>query len=193
MYTTIKTLHASNEIHHANPFSVQKGIIGKGTFGLVVKAVDVRHSPFTCPEVAIKILTRGEFVSFLLDAYMVVTLKFRGFSTQIRSYKTYVKREVVHQGSLKHPLIVRVKEVCSICTSARMTLRQLIIKDVRFIAMQVFLTSKYVGIVQEYVAGGDLHKYLRTMYVQIALKLHAIEKCASITVLSMLQASAPFK
>lgn len=30
---------------------------------------------------------------------------------QIRNYKTYVKREIVHQSSLRHPSIIRLREV----------------------------------------------------------------------------------
>jgi hypothetical protein len=30
---------------------------------------------------------------------------------QVKNFKTYVKREIVHQSSLKHPFIVSLKEV----------------------------------------------------------------------------------
>lgn len=77
----------------------------------MLRALDLRSPSF--PEVAIKLLPRGDFV---------------------KNYKTYVKREIVHQSSLKHPLIINLKEV--------------------------FLTPHHLGIAMEYAAGGDLHKYL---------------------------------
>ena len=43
-------------------------------------------------QVAIKLLPRGEFIA---------------------GFKTYVQREIMHQGSLKHPFIVALKEVNS--------------------------------------------------------------------------------
>ena len=43
---------------------VQIAELGHGTFGMVVKALDIRTKPPT--EVAIKMLPRGDFVSTLL-------------------------------------------------------------------------------------------------------------------------------
>ena len=40
---------------------VQNGLLGQGTFGIVVKALDLRTSPPL--EVAIKLLPRGDIVS----------------------------------------------------------------------------------------------------------------------------------
>lgn len=42
---------------------VQTGCLGHGTFGIVIKALDLRSDPPT--EVAIKLLPRGDFVSSL--------------------------------------------------------------------------------------------------------------------------------
>lgn len=67
----------------------QTGVLGEGSFGRVLKALDLR-APAAPAEVAIKLLPRGDFV---------------------KNYRTYVKREIVHQSSLKHPLIVNLKEV----------------------------------------------------------------------------------
>ena len=56
---------------------------------MVVKAVDESTEP---PElVALKLLPRGQVV---------------------RDFKTYLTREIVHQSSLRHPFIVRLREVC---------------------------------------------------------------------------------
>ena len=63
-------------------------VLGQGTFGVVVKALDLRQQPPVV--VAIKLLRRGEF---------------------IRVFQTYVKREIVHQSSLKHPFIIGLTEV----------------------------------------------------------------------------------
>jgi len=68
----------------------QTGVLGQGTFGVVVRAVDPDMSP-DCPvEVAIKLLPRGEV---------------------LKNFKTYVAREILHQSCLKHPFIVSIKEV----------------------------------------------------------------------------------
>lgn len=67
---------------------IQIGELGHGTFGVVVKALDLRERPPR--EVAIKLLTRGSF---------------------IKNYKTYVKREIDNQSRLRHPLIVSIQEV----------------------------------------------------------------------------------
>ncbi|KAK9803878.1 hypothetical protein WJX72_001318 [[Myrmecia] bisecta] len=82
--------------------------LGQGTFGVVVKALDLR----TNQEVAVKLLPRGDFV---------------------RNYKTYVKREIQHHSSLRHPLIVSLKEV--------------------------FLTPTHLALSMEYAQGGDLFAY----------------------------------
>ena len=67
---------------------LQTGELGQGTFGVVIKALDLRTQPPV--EVAIKLLPRGDFV---------------------KNYKTYVKREIQNQSGLRHPLIVSIKEV----------------------------------------------------------------------------------
>lgn len=84
------------------------GLLGRGSFGHVVKALDPSGQ-----EVAIKLLPRGE---------------------RIRGHRANVKREIVHQGSLKHPFIVGLKEV--------------------------FLTHAHLAIVMECAQGGDLFKFL---------------------------------
>ena len=68
----------------------QTGVLGAGTFGVVVRAVDP-DSLADCPsEVAIKLLPRGEL---------------------LKNFKTYVTREILHQSCLEHPFIVSIKEV----------------------------------------------------------------------------------
>lgn len=62
-------------------------MLGNGTFGLVIQAVDTEAQV----EVAIKLLPRGNF---------------------IKNFKTYVNREILHQSSLKHPFIISLREVC---------------------------------------------------------------------------------
>ena len=69
-------------------FGVQTGVLGQGTFGMVIRATDPETDPPT--DVAIKLLPRGTF---------------------IKNFKTYVKREILHQSSLKHPFIVSLREV----------------------------------------------------------------------------------
>ena len=65
-------------------------MLGAGTFGVVVRAVDP-DSLADCPsEVAIKLLPRGEL---------------------LKNFKTYVTREILHQSCLEHPFIVSIKEV----------------------------------------------------------------------------------
>lgn len=83
-------------------------------------------------EVAIKLLPRGEFVSesawrrvclFLWSGGSTGRARPAGskirppshprlFAAQIRNYKTYVKREIIHQSLLRHPSIIRLREVC---------------------------------------------------------------------------------
>ena len=70
---------------------LQTGELGQGTFGVVIKALDLRTQPPV--EVAIKLLPRGDFV---------------------KNYKTYVKREIQNQSGLRHPLIVSIKEVSAV-------------------------------------------------------------------------------
>lgn len=60
--------------------------------------------------------------------------------SQVRNYKVYVAREVLHHGSLVHPFIVGLYEV--------------------------FLTSQYLGIAMEYADGGDLFRYVTTLPTQ---------------------------
>lgn len=92
------------------PHYEQNGFLGQGTFGIVVKALDLRTEPPL--EVAIKLLPRGDIV---------------------KSYKTYVKREIENQSRLRHPLIITIKEV--------------------------FLTPGHLAIAMEYAQGGDLFNY----------------------------------
>ncbi|KAL6770548.1 SNRK2F [Auxenochlorella protothecoides x Auxenochlorella symbiontica] len=94
------------------PHYVEIGDLGRGNFGLVLRALDTRPTSQS-PEVAIKMLPRGEF---------------------IRNYKTYVKREIVHQSSLRHPSIIRLREV--------------------------FMTPTHIGVVMDCANGGDLHAYI---------------------------------
>lgn len=89
---------------------VQTGCLGHGTFGIVIKALDLRSDPPI--EVAIKLLPRGDFV---------------------KQYQTYVRREIQNQSSLRHPLIVSLREV--------------------------FLTPTHLAIAMEYAQGGDLFNY----------------------------------
>lgn len=67
---------------------VQLGILGSGTYGLVIRARDT--SDPDAHDVAIKLLPRGGFV---------------------KEYRRYVMREVMHHGGLKHPFIIDLKEV----------------------------------------------------------------------------------
>ncbi|KAL4419116.1 hypothetical protein ABPG77_004437 [Micractinium sp. CCAP 211/92] len=67
---------------------VQLGILGSGTYGLVIRARDT--SDPDAQDVAIKLLPRGGFV---------------------KEYRRYVMREVMHHGGLKHPFIIDLKEV----------------------------------------------------------------------------------
>ncbi|KAK9915501.1 hypothetical protein WJX75_000010 [Coccomyxa subellipsoidea] len=90
---------------------VQTGVLGQGTFGTVIRATDSETDPPT--DVAIKLLPRGNF---------------------IKNFKTYVKREILHQSSLKHPFIVSLREV--------------------------FLTPTHLAIAMEFAQGGDLFRYV---------------------------------
>jgi serine/threonine-protein kinase SRK2 len=108
----------SVSISFAFPFPTPKklpqiGVIGSGTFGVVIKALDVRDAASPV-EVAVKMLPRGNLV---------------------RAYRTYVKREIVHHSSLRHPLVIRLHEV--------------------------LLTPHHLCISMEYAKGGDLHSYLQ--------------------------------
>lgn len=71
-----------------SPCLLQIQILGQGTFGVVAKALDTSHDPAVV--VAVKLLRRGDF---------------------IKIFRTYVKREIVHQSSLKHPFIIGLREV----------------------------------------------------------------------------------
>lgn len=126
-------LAAAGNLHQIPPRSlsieltmaglVQCGLLGQGTFGIVVKALDLRSSP--PPEVAIKLLPRGDIVSSfsllsLPSSSSVAVLPRRRLecdwtSLQVKSYKTYVKREIENQSRLRHPLIITIKEVRSHC------------------------------------------------------------------------------
>ncbi|KAK9813840.1 hypothetical protein WJX73_001401 [Symbiochloris irregularis] len=86
-------------------------VLGQGTFGVVARAMDTRTNPPM--EVAVKLLRRGNF---------------------IRDFRTYVKREIVHQSSLRHPFIIGLREVT--------------------------LLRKHLAIVMEFAEGGDLYKYV---------------------------------
>ncbi|DBB15364.1 TPA: hypothetical protein ACH3X3_003607 [Trebouxia sp. C0006] len=79
---------ASRPLLNGPKHYVQLAELGHGTFGMVVKALDIRTVPPS--EVAIKMLPRGDF---------------------IKNYKTYVKREIQNQSLLRHPLIVSIREV----------------------------------------------------------------------------------
>lgn len=88
----------------------QMGGLGTGAFGRVILARDTRDNAL----VAIKLLPRGDFIA---------------------TFKTYVMREIMHQGSLWHPHVVALREV--------------------------FTTPQYLAIAMEYAAGGDLFRHLR--------------------------------
>jgi len=93
----------------------QTGVLGSGSFGIVIRAVDETAVPKH--EVAIKMLPRGDKIS---------------------RFRTYVLREIMHQGSLKHPFIVNLKEV--------------------------FTTPEFICIVMEIARGGDLLRYTLKHY-----------------------------
>eukprot|EP00884_Botryococcus_braunii_P019876 jgi/Botrbrau1/6572/Bobra.40_2s0035.1 len=88
----------------------QVEVLGEGSFGVVVLAADMRRNDL----VAVKLIPRGP---------------------QLADFARYVKREIIHQSTLRHPFIVGLKEV--------------------------FLTPKYLGIAMEYVAGGNLYQKVR--------------------------------
>lgn len=58
----------SNDVDMSLGLHVQTGVLGEGTFGVVVKACDPASSG---PELAIKLLPRGEFVSLAVLADLV--------------------------------------------------------------------------------------------------------------------------
>ena len=58
-----------------------------------------------------------------------------GPAKQVKDYRVYVAREILHHGSLRHPFIVGLYEV--------------------------FLTPRHVCIVLEYAEGGDLYRFLQ--------------------------------
>ena len=104
-------------------------------------------------QVAIKLLPRGDFIA---------------------GFKTYVQREIMHQGSLKHPFIVALKEA----RSQALVSQSLPIVPWRKLptsppsahphslvhAIQVFLTPTHLAIVMEYARGGDLLRYTLKHY-----------------------------
>ena len=120
------------------------GVLGSGSFGVVIRAEDQRTNPPI--DTAIKLMPRGGFVSRRQYACLPalsggVRLAHASDAPsplpshpQVRSYKTYLKREIVHTASLRHPLVIPLREV--------------------------FLTTSHLGIAMEFCAGGDLHKYL---------------------------------
>ena len=67
--------------------SLQITILGQGSFGVVAKATDTRRSP--PQEVAIKLLPRGDLT---------------------RVFQIYIKREILHQSSLRHPFVIAIKQ-----------------------------------------------------------------------------------
>jgi serine/threonine protein kinase len=56
-------------------------------------------------------------------------------ASQIKEYRVYVAREILHHGSLVHPFVIAV--------------------------YSVFLTQNFVAVVMEYAAGGDMFSYLK--------------------------------
>ena len=93
------------------PFMIPAGYLGSGSFGLVLHAVDTRSQP--AQDVAVKMIPRGGL---------------------IRSYKTYLKREIVHTATLRHPSIIPIRDA--------------------------ILTPTHLGISSDLCSGGDLHKYV---------------------------------
>ncbi|KAL3149981.1 hypothetical protein ABBQ38_013337 [Trebouxia sp. C0009 RCD-2024] len=63
-------------------------LIGKGSFGEVIRAIQVNTEPPL--DVAIKLLERG---------------------SQVRGYRTAIQREIRNQSCLEHPMIISLKEV----------------------------------------------------------------------------------
>lgn len=53
---------------------------------------------------------------------------------QVRQYRTYVGREILHHASLRHPFVICISEV--------------------------LLTGRWLAVVMEYAAGGDLYRHL---------------------------------
>lgn len=143
---------------------MQTGVLGEGTFGVVVRARDPA-SEFPEQELAIKMLPRGEFV---------------------QNFRTYIKREIVHQQSLQHPFIVSLTEVRCVIPSHSWEQGVLLMRSLQYTARlesapdlgamhsatnpaetlcvggcgQVFLTVTHLCIVMEYAAGGDMFKYI---------------------------------
>eukprot|EP00884_Botryococcus_braunii_P014305 jgi/Botrbrau1/22876/Bobra.0065s0034.1 len=86
---------------------VETGVLGRGSFATVVRAT--RGLGPDEKQVAIKLLERG---------------------VQMRTFKTYVTREVLHQSSLRHPFVIGLSEV--------------------------FLTPNHLALVMEYAEGGNM-------------------------------------
>ncbi|DBA86304.1 TPA: hypothetical protein ACH3X2_005543 [Trebouxia sp. C0005] len=85
--------------------------VGQGTFGTVIQASQLGTD--FLPDVAIKLLPRG---------------------ATMRSYRSLIRREILHQSCLEHPFIISIKEV--------------------------FLTKGHVAIAMEYAHGGDLYQHV---------------------------------
>ena len=64
---------------------------------------------------------------------------------QVKDHRIYVAREILHQGSLMHPFVIKF--------------------------YSVFLTAKHIAVSMEYAAGGDLFKYVRSQGNRIPEKL----------------------
>ena len=130
---------------------IQLGILGSGTYGLVIRARDT--SDPDAQDVAIKLLPRGGFVSAAAARTHARTAALPALChptcpaspahthcpapapapaprTQVKEYRRYVMREVMHHGGLKHPFIIDLKEV--------------------------FLTPEYLAIVMEFAQGGNV-------------------------------------
>ena len=119
---------------------LQTGVLGQGTFWMVIRATDPESDPPA--DVAIKLLPRGTF---------------------IKNFKTYVKREILHQSSLKHPFIVSLREVCpgmSCSPPFHFSYAGEHRETGPACAAQVFLTPTHLAIAMEFAQGGDLFRYV---------------------------------
>ena len=87
---------------------------------------------------------------------------------QVLEYCTYLKREIVHAASLRHPMIVPVREVgfharpCPAPLRARAQLPASEAAPPR-LPRQVFLTRTHLGIVMECAGGGDLLAFINDL------------------------------
>lgn len=129
---------------------LQTGILGQGTFGTVIRATDPETDPPV--DVAIKLLPRGNF---------------------IKNFKTYVKREILNQSSLRHPFIVSLREVTFLLDFLMLRYVSAYVRNDCKRAMllaayimrcgwcaQVFLTPTHLAIAMEFAQGGDLFRYV---------------------------------